>query len=75
MIPLLLSPLGRAGLSLAIFAGAWLTFTKYYEHKGAVRVSAQIEKKVDEHAKVAETVRRSVSRVPASGLRDGWTRD
>lgn len=75
MIPLLLSPLGRAGLSVAIVFFAWVTFAKHYEHKGAVRVSAQMEKKVDEHAKTAETVRRSVATVPASGLRDAFTRD
>ena len=75
MIPLLLSPLGRAGLSLAIVGVAWLSFAKHYEHKGASRVSAQIEKKVEEHAKTAETVRRSVATVPANGLRDAWTRE
>ena len=71
----LLSPLGRVALTIAIVAVAWMSFAKHYEHKGARRVSAQIEKKVAKHAKIAENVRRSVAAIPAVGLRDGYTRD
>ena len=71
----LLSPIGRFAATAAILGIAWVSFAKHYEHKGAKRVEAQIERKVARHAKTAENVRRSVSALPASGLRDAWTRD
>lgn len=75
MIAFLLTPVGRAVASVAIVLFAWAAFAHHYEKKGASRVTARIEKKVAEHAKTAETVRRSVAGAPADSLRDAWTRD
>ena len=68
----------RAGMvALAVMAA--LSWRAYDVHKqravGESRVSAKIEKKVSEHAKTAEDVRRSVSSVAVDRLRDDWTRD
>lgn len=53
----------------------WLGFARHYEKKGAERVVAQIEKKVEANAKKADAVRNSVQSVPAERLRDAWTRN
>lgn len=68
----------KVGTGVAIFSMclvAWFGFARHYEKKGAARVSAQIEKKVEANAQKAEDVRNAVQSVPASGLRDKFTRD
>lgn len=75
MIPLLFSPLGRIAGTIAIALLAWASFARHYENKGVSRVSAQIEKRVSEHAKVADHIRRDSGKLPANSLRDSYTRD
>lgn len=75
IIPFLLTPIGRTLGTIGILAIAWFAFAKHYETKGASRVVAQIEEKVQRNAKTAESVRRSVDNVPADRLRDPWTRN
>ena len=71
----LVTPIGRWAAIAAMLAVAWASFAVHYEKKGASRVTRQIERKVSEHAQIAEDVRRSTASVPASGLRDAHTRD
>lgn len=66
---------GRYSAILLMFAAAWFGFARHYENKGVSRVTAQIEKKVAEHAKTAEAARDSVKSIPADRLRDAYTRD
>lgn len=75
MLPFLLTPIGRVAGTLAILAMAWFGFARHYENKGASRVEARIEKRVSEHAKTADDVRRTVSSVAVDRLRDNFTRD
>lgn len=71
----LITPIGRWAGIVSMVLLAWFGFAKHYENKGASRVSAQIEKKVQANAKTADAVRSSVESVPADRLRDKWTRD
>ena len=71
----LITPLGRYVAVAVMLVGAWLGFAHHYEKKGASRVSAQIEKRITEHAKTADTERAAVKSLPADRLRDPWTRD
>lgn len=66
---------GRWAGLCGMFLIAWFGFARYYENKGAERVTAQIEKKVEANAQKADDVRQSVSTVPAERLRDKWTRE
>lgn len=75
MLPFLLTPIGRIAGTLAVVALAWFGFARHYENKGASRVEARIEKRVSEHAKTADDVRRTVSSVAVDRLRDAFTRD
>lgn len=75
IFPFLLTPIGRIGGIITILLVAWFGFAKHYENKGASRVVAQMEKRAESNAKKAESVRRSVERVPVERLRDAWTRD
>lgn len=75
MIYFLTGPLGRwAVIGLAVVS-AYFGFAKHYEHRGAARLSAQNERKVEANAKTAQNVRRAVASVPVNGLRDIHTRD
>ena len=75
IIAFLIDPFGRwAAISAMVFA-VWFCFARHYENKGASRVVAQIEKKVEANAQKADDVRRSVQSVPVDRLRDKYTRD
>lgn len=65
----------RWGVLFASVIIAWFGFASHYRKQGAERVEARIEEKVQANAQKAESVRNSVQSVPASGLRDKWTRD
>lgn len=75
LIGFLITPVGRWAAILGMVLLAWFGFARHYERKGAARVSAQIEKKVEANAQKANEVRSSVQSVPADRLRDKWTRD
>ena len=75
ILAFLFTPVGRwAAISGMIFM-TWFAFARHYEKKGASRVVAQIEKKVEANAQKADDVRRSVQSVPVDRLRDKYTRD
>ena len=71
----LITPIGRWAAIAAMVFAVWFGFARHYEKKGAERVVAQIEKKVEANAKKADAVRNSVQSVPAERLRDAWTRN
>ena len=71
----LFTPLGRWAAIAAMIVAAWFGFAKHYEKQGASRVVAQMEEKAKDNAKKADTVRRSVSKLPAGSLRDAYRRD
>ena len=71
----LITPLGRWAAIAFMVLAAWFGFARHYEKKGAERVVAQIERKVEANAKKADAVRSSVQSVPADRLRDKFTRD
>lgn len=77
-MPILLSflatTLGRWTAICGMGLIAWFGFARHYENKGAERVTAQIEKKVEANAQKAEDVRSTVQSIPADRLRDKWTR-
>ncbi len=75
LLGFLATTIGRWTAICGMVLVAWFGFAKHYEHKGAERVTAQIEKKVEAHAQKAEDVRNSVQSVPANSLRDKWTRE
>jgi len=75
IIPFLITPFGRWAAIAAMVFAVWFGFARHYENKGASRVVAQIEKKVEANAKKADDVRRSVQSVPVDRLRDKYTRD
>lgn len=75
IIAFLITPIGRWAAISAMVLAAWFGFAKHYERKGAASVTAAIEKKVTQNAKKANGVRRSVQSLPASGLRDEYSRD
>lgn len=71
----LITPLGRYAVFFATLLVVWFGFARHYEKKGAERVEARIEEKVQANAQKAESVRNSVQSVPANSLRDKYTRD
>lgn len=75
IIAFLITPIGRWAAISAMVLAAWFGFARHYENKGASRVSAQIEKKVEANASKADKVRHSVQSVPADKLHDIYTRD
>ncbi len=75
MIGFIFTPVGRWAAIAAMVFAVWFGFARHYEKKGAERVVAQIEKKVEANAKKADAVRNSVQSVPAERLRDAWTRN
>lgn len=75
IIAFLITPIGRWAAISAMVLAAWFGFARHYEKKGAASVTAAIEKKVTQNAKKANDVRRSVQSLPASGLRDEYSRD
>ena len=75
VIAFLITPIGRWAAIAAMVLAAWFGFARHFENKGASRVVAQIEKKVEANAKKADAVRRSVQSVPVDRLRDKYTRD
>ena len=75
MLPLIFTPLGRIGGTLAIIAVAWFGFAKHYEKKGASRVAEKIERSNNANVQKAETARRAVDDIPDGGLRDRYRRD
>lgn len=74
-IPFLITPLGRWAAICGMIAVAWFGFASHYKKVGAERVEARMEQKVQANAQKAEDVRNSVQSVPASSLRDKYTRD
>lgn len=75
ILAFLFTPVGRwAAISGMIFM-TWFAFARHYEHKGAERVAAKIEKGVAANAKKANEARHSVQSVPADKLLDIYTRD
>ena len=74
-IPFLITPIGRWAAICGMIAVAWFGFASHYKKVGAERVTAQIEQKVQANAQKADKVRNSVQSVPASSLRDSYTRD
>lgn len=75
IIPFLITPFGRWAAIAAMVFAVWFGFARHYEKQGASRVVAQIEKRIEANAQKANGVRRSVQSLPASGLRDEYSRD
>lgn len=75
VIAFLITPIGRWAAIAAMVLAAWFGFARHFENKGASRVVAQIEKRIEANAKKADVVRRSLTSVPAERLRDAYTRD
>lgn len=75
LLGFLATPFGRWAGIAAMIVAAWFGFAKHYEGKGASRVVAQMEEKAKDNAKKAETVRRSVGKLPTGSLRDAYRRD
>ena len=75
VIAFLITPIGRWAAIAAMVFAVWFGFARHFENKGASRVVAQIEKKVEANAQKADDVRRSVQSVPVDRLRDKYTRD
>ena len=71
----LITPFGRWAAIAAMVFAVWFGFARHFENKGASRVVAQIEKRIEANAKKADVVRRSLTSVPAERLRDAYTRD
>ena len=71
----LITPFGRWAAIAAMVFAVWFGFARHFENKGASRVVAQIEKRIEANAQKANGVRRSVQSLPASGLRDEYSRD
>lgn len=74
-IPFLITPLGRWAAICGMIAVAWFGFASHYKKVGAERVTAQIEKKVEQNAQKATEIRNSVQSTPSDRLRDKFTRD
>lgn len=75
VIGFLASKYGRYVVFASVVLLAMFAIPNHYRKQGAARVSAQIEKKVEANAQKANEVRSSVQSVPASSLRDKWTRE
>lgn len=75
IVGFLATTLGRWAAICGMVLIAWFGFASHYRKQGAERVTAQIEKRTEANAQKAESVRKSVSDVPASSLRDAHTRD
>lgn len=75
IIPFLITPIGRWAAIGAIVLAAWFGFASHYRKQGAERVTAQIEKKVEQNAQKATEIRNSVQSTPSDRLRDQYTRD
>ena len=71
----LITPFGRWAAIAAMVFAVWFGFARHFENKGASRVVAQIEKKVEANAKKADAARRSADELPADRLRDKYFRD
>lgn len=74
-LPWLLSPLGKIAVTALAVLGVWWGFARHYENKGADKLLAKIEKKVEANAKEAGKIRKSIGSVPVERLRDAHTRD
>ena len=68
------SKIGRALILLA-FGGVALLVNSHQRSIGAEKVVAKIEKATNEKVHKAEAARRSVDRIPDSGLLDSYRRD
>ena len=71
----LITPLGRWAAILAFAAVTWASVAVHYEKKGASRVTAKIEKRIEQHAQTANAERARANTLSPSGLRDAFTRD
>ena len=69
------SKIGRALILLAFGGVALLVNNSHQRSIGAEKVVAKIEKATNEKVHKAEAARRSVDRIPDSGLLDSYRRD
>lgn len=78
MISVLAFLSSRLGQGVVIVTALVLALIVNNHHQraiGAEKVVAKIEKATNENVKKAETARRSVDRIPDSGLLDNYRRD
>ena len=78
MISVLAFLSSRLGQGVVIVSALVLALIVNNHHQraiGAEKVVAKIEKATNENVKKAETARRSVDRIPDSGLLDNYRRD
>lgn len=71
----LITPLGRWAAIAAFAVVTWASVAVHYETKGASRVTAKIEKRIEQHAQTANAERARANTLSPSGLRDAFTRD
>lgn len=75
----ILNMLGLAWVRWAVVAavagGLVASFAYSNQRKGAAKERAKIERAADVNARKADAARKSVSAVPADGLRDKYARD
>lgn len=75
----LIAMLGLAWVRWAVVAavagGLVASFAYSNQRKGAAKERAKIERAADANARKADAARKSVSAVPADGLRDKYARD
>lgn len=65
----------RWAVVAAVAGGLVASFAYSNQRKGAAKERARIERAADANAKKADAARKSVSQLPADGLRDKYARD